>query len=146
MKKYRIKVDKGANAKVVFRGLIVEIKKINDEEVEIIVPEGVRIEELASYLHKFNVIKPSSSAKLEPASEPKDSAEQKENNNTHDQQDQVTTDEQEENERDNQASTDDNKDMMNEEVKDMMNEEVKSDEATTEDQKQKISTRKRKRQ
>jgi hypothetical protein len=135
MKNYRIKVDKGANAKVVFRGVIVEIKKVNDNEVEIIVPEGARIEELVGYLEKFKVIKVRSPV-VESFSEATDTAEQKENNITPDQKDQVNN-EQQENESGDQGPSKDNKNEINE--------KTKEDETDAEDQKQKTSNRKRKR-
>jgi len=138
MKRHKIKVEKGANAKIVFRGVIVEIKKINDDEVEIIIPDGVRFEELANYLHKFNVIKPLPYAESE-ATSGEDSNSQTKNDTASNQQDYAAINEQQENEQDYQASTNDNKDMINEEVKD--------DGVSTENQKQKSSTtRKRKRQ
>ncbi len=137
MKKHRVKVEKGANAKIVVKGAIVEIKKVNNDEVEIIFPDGVRFEEIVNYLHKFNVIKPRPHDDLEFLSESKDSAEHKEISATSDQQDQAT-DEQKENEQNDQVLANDNKSTTNEEVKD--------EETSDKNQKQKTSTRKRTRQ
>ncbi len=57
MKKQKILVEKGANAKVVFRGVVIEIKKVGDQEVELIFPENLNHEELLRYLESFGFIK-----------------------------------------------------------------------------------------
>jgi hypothetical protein len=50
-------VEKGVNAKVVFKGVVVEIKKINEHESELIFPEFLNHEELVSYLQGVGIIK-----------------------------------------------------------------------------------------
>jgi hypothetical protein len=57
MKNHRVLTEKAVNAKVVFRGVIVEIKKISDQEVELTFPETVDTKELLSYLESFGVLK-----------------------------------------------------------------------------------------
>ncbi len=57
MKKQKILVEKGTNAKVVFRGAVIEIKKVGDQEVELIFPENLNHEELLRYLESFGFIK-----------------------------------------------------------------------------------------
>jgi len=57
MKKQRILVEKGVNAKVVFKGIVIEIKKINEHEIELIFPEFLNHEELISYLQSVGIIK-----------------------------------------------------------------------------------------
>jgi hypothetical protein len=57
MKKHRVLTEKAVNAKVVFRGVVVEIKKVSDQEVELTFPENVEMKELLSYLESFGVLK-----------------------------------------------------------------------------------------
>ena len=57
MKKHRVLTEKAVNAKVVFRGVVVEVKKISDQEVELLFPESVDTKELLSYLESFGVLK-----------------------------------------------------------------------------------------
>jgi hypothetical protein len=57
MKKQIVLTEKAVNAKVVFRGVIVEIKKISDREVELTFPETIDTKELLSYLENFGVLK-----------------------------------------------------------------------------------------
>jgi hypothetical protein len=57
MKKHRVLTEKAVNAKVVFRGVVVEIKKVSDQEVELTCPENVEMKELLSYLESFGVLK-----------------------------------------------------------------------------------------
>jgi hypothetical protein len=57
MKKHRVLTEKSINAKVVFRGVVVEIKKVSDQEVELTLPENVDTKELLSYLESFGVLK-----------------------------------------------------------------------------------------
>jgi hypothetical protein len=57
MKKHRVLTEKVANAKIVFRGVVVEIKKVSDEEVEIIFPENMEESELINYLERFGILK-----------------------------------------------------------------------------------------
>jgi hypothetical protein len=57
MKKQRILVEKGVNAKVVFKGVVIEIKKVNEHESELIFPEFLNHEELIRYLQSVGIIK-----------------------------------------------------------------------------------------
>jgi saccharopine dehydrogenase-like NADP-dependent oxidoreductase len=57
MKKQKILVEKGADAKVVFRGVIIEVKKISEHESELTFPENLNYEELVRYLEAFGIIK-----------------------------------------------------------------------------------------
>jgi hypothetical protein len=57
MKKQKILVEKGNNAKIVFNGYVVEVKKTSENEVELTFPGSLPYEELVSYLESFGVIK-----------------------------------------------------------------------------------------
>jgi hypothetical protein len=57
MKTQRVLTEKPVNAKIVFRGVVVEIKKVSDQEVELTFPENVDAKELLSYLESFGVLK-----------------------------------------------------------------------------------------
>ncbi len=57
MNKKRVLVERAANAKIVFRGVVVEIKKLSDKEVEITFPESVNYKELISFLENFGTIR-----------------------------------------------------------------------------------------
>jgi RNA recognition motif-containing protein len=57
MKRQRVLTEKAANAKIVFKGVVVEIKKVSDQEVELTFPEKVDTKELLSYLESFGVLK-----------------------------------------------------------------------------------------
>ncbi len=57
MKKQRVLTEKAVNAKVVFRGAVIEIKKVDDQEVELTLPENVDTKELLGYLESFGVLK-----------------------------------------------------------------------------------------
>jgi len=57
MKKQKILTEKAVNAKIVFRGAVVEIKKLSDQEVELTFPESLNIKELLGYLESFGILK-----------------------------------------------------------------------------------------
>jgi outer membrane biosynthesis protein TonB len=57
MRKHRVLTEKAVNAKIVFRGVVVEIKKLSDQEVELTFPESLDAKELLSYLENFGVLK-----------------------------------------------------------------------------------------
>jgi hypothetical protein len=57
MKRQKVLTEKVANAKIVFKGVVVEIKKVSDQEVELTLPENVDTKELLNYLESFGVLK-----------------------------------------------------------------------------------------
>jgi len=57
MKRQKVFTEKPANAKLVFKGVVVEIKKVSDQEVELAFPDNVDTKELLSYLESFGVLK-----------------------------------------------------------------------------------------
>ena len=57
MKKHKVLTEKAVNAKVVFRGVVVEIKKVSEQEAELSFPENIDTKELLSYLERFGVLK-----------------------------------------------------------------------------------------
>jgi hypothetical protein len=57
MQKKKLLVERAVNAKIVFRGTIVEIRKLNDHEVEITLPESINYKELVSFLESFGAIR-----------------------------------------------------------------------------------------
>jgi hypothetical protein len=57
MQRKRVLVEKAINAKIVFKGVVVEIKNIDDKEIEIVFPESINHKELISFLESVGAIK-----------------------------------------------------------------------------------------
>ncbi len=57
MKRQKVPTEKAVNAKVVFRGVVVEIKKVSDQEVELTFPDNIDSKELLGYLESFGILK-----------------------------------------------------------------------------------------
>jgi len=85
MKKQKVLTEKAVNAKVVFRGVVVEVKKVSDQEVELSFPDNVDAKELLGYLENFGVLKrkvviPHEELQLEVQTEVQQEEQVKENN------------------------------------------------------------------